>query len=189
MPASLANKSRQCGQPMQGYDSERKSRLHLPSYHVKFHVSNLGSATLKKVEAFCGAAPFLATVKVKLGSGTPPFASEPLTGACTSRRMSKYWPARKSTLCTSQTDVRKASRHLQRDWNVLIRWEDTSKGGTSTKSLKGLSNGRRQQRRRRSEGKGCGREPHLSEMYAFSIHTLNIIGDQEEPSMGVIAAT
>lgn len=37
-------------------------------------------------------------LKEKLGSGTPPLASLPLTGAWTSSRMSKNCPARKSVL-------------------------------------------------------------------------------------------
>lgn len=76
----------------------RPRTAHLPSYHVKFQCSKVGSGTLKNLAAVSDFSPFFATVKVKFGSGLPPFAWLPLTGAWTSRRMSKYCPARKSVL-------------------------------------------------------------------------------------------
>lgn len=66
---------------------------------MKFQVSKGGSFTLKYILAFFACAPFLARENWKFASGTVlPFASLPLTGACTSRRMSNNCPAKKSVL-------------------------------------------------------------------------------------------
>lgn len=71
----------------------------VPSNHVKFQVSKGGSLTLKYVLAFFACPPVLARENWKFASGVGlPFASLPLTGACTSRRISNNCPARKSVL-------------------------------------------------------------------------------------------
>lgn len=49
----------------------------------------------KKTEALSDSTYF-PNGECESGSGTPPLASEPLTEACTSRRISKYWLAMKS---------------------------------------------------------------------------------------------
>jgi hypothetical protein len=72
--------------------------LYSPSLYVKFHFSSLGSSSLKYSVAGLAAAPFFATVNVKRSSRGSPMNSEPFLGWWTSRRMSKYWPARKSAL-------------------------------------------------------------------------------------------
>lgn len=71
---------------------------YIPSYQAKFQCSSFGSEVLKNSVAFTAVPLSFAMVKVKLGSGSFPLASEPFIGAWTSRRMSKYCPAKKSAL-------------------------------------------------------------------------------------------
>jgi hypothetical protein len=85
----------------------------IPSYHEKFQFSSAGSSILKNLVAATGFWFFLVMVNLKSGSGSPTRASDPLTGECTSKRMSKYWPARKSALQSSyQLDTGLSDRNF-----------------------------------------------------------------------------
>lgn len=64
-----------------------------------------------------------------MGLCVPSVASEPLTGACTSRRISKYCPARKS--CASGGRIQPRVGQVPRRWKVCAETAETKLAATA----------------------------------------------------------
>lgn len=109
------------------------------SNHEKSHFSNFGSSSPKNSVASFGLPFPFAMVKVKFSSSGSPIASDPFLGACTSRRISKYCPARKSAWSGGKTQPMHTVR-VRVPWWLVIRlaylaWDTLPAAETSVLQL------------------------------------------------------